>query len=194
MRVAIYARCSTTEQHPENQVHTLREYAKLRGWEVVKEYVDEGYSGRTDKRPALAQMRADSRRHAFQCVLASRIDRIARSVTDLCAIAGEWSDLNIALCFADASVDTSTSTGRFTYNILAALAEFESALISSRTIAGLEGARRRGVKLGGRKPRLDESGLRRARRLRASGSSIRRIAELLEVSVGCAHAAVRGAA
>ena len=51
-RVAIYCRVSTEEQASEGysitaQLQTLRNYAGLYGWQVVKEYVDEGVSGKT---------------------------------------------------------------------------------------------------------------------------------------------------
>jgi DNA invertase Pin-like site-specific DNA recombinase len=41
MRCAIYARVSTTDQEPENQLQELRRYADARGWTAV-EYIDKG--------------------------------------------------------------------------------------------------------------------------------------------------------
>ena len=52
MRVAIYARVSTFDQEPENQLAELRQYVIARGWTSV-EYVDRGISGSKDRRPAL---------------------------------------------------------------------------------------------------------------------------------------------
>jgi DNA invertase Pin-like site-specific DNA recombinase len=52
-RIALYARVSTAEQHPEAQLNALREYARARGLEVAQEYVDHGVSGTRDRRPAL---------------------------------------------------------------------------------------------------------------------------------------------
>jgi DNA invertase Pin-like site-specific DNA recombinase len=60
-----------------------------------------------------------------------------------------------------------------------------------RTKAGLAAARRRGVKLGGRKPVLDRKGRERVKRLRETGKSIRQIATLVGVSVGSVHAVLR---
>ena len=56
-RVAIYARVSSQEQATEGvsieaQIAALRAYAKSQGWEVADEYIDGGYSGGTDDRPA----------------------------------------------------------------------------------------------------------------------------------------------
>ena len=52
MRAAIYARVSTFDQEPENQLAELRRYAEARGW-TMQEYVDRGVSGAKDRRPAL---------------------------------------------------------------------------------------------------------------------------------------------
>ena len=45
MRAAIYARCSTTDQSVDPQLHALRAYAVARQLEVVEEFLDEGFSG-----------------------------------------------------------------------------------------------------------------------------------------------------
>ena len=68
MRVAIYARVSTFDQEPENQLAELRQYVTARGWTAV-EYVDQGVSGAKDRRPALDQLVADVRRHRVQAVV-----------------------------------------------------------------------------------------------------------------------------
>jgi DNA invertase Pin-like site-specific DNA recombinase len=51
-RAALYARVSTTDQHPEIQLAALRQLAAQRGWEIAGEYVDHGISGSKDRRPA----------------------------------------------------------------------------------------------------------------------------------------------
>ena len=75
--------------------------------------------------------------------------------------------------------------------IRGAFAEYEAALIKERTLAGLDAARKRGKKLG--RPRvMDTEKVARARRLKASGRSVRYIAEMLDVSRATAHRAVQG--
>jgi len=61
MKAAIYARVSTFEQEPENQLQEIRRYVQARGWTAV-EYVDRGVSGAKDRRPALDQMITDGKR------------------------------------------------------------------------------------------------------------------------------------
>ena len=68
MRCAIYARVSTNEQEPENQLQELRRYAEARGWRVV-EYIDRGVSGSTDRRPALDRLVVDARRRRFDVLV-----------------------------------------------------------------------------------------------------------------------------
>jgi DNA invertase Pin-like site-specific DNA recombinase len=52
MRCALYARVSTFDQEPENQLQEMRRYVEARGWTAV-EYVDRGVSGAKDRRPEL---------------------------------------------------------------------------------------------------------------------------------------------
>ena len=58
-RVALYARVSTTDQSTDSQLLDLRRYVRERGWDVFKEYVDEGISGTKDSRPALNELMKD---------------------------------------------------------------------------------------------------------------------------------------
>jgi predicted site-specific integrase-resolvase len=60
MRAAIYARVSTVDQEPENQLQELRRYVEARSWTAV-EYVDRGVSGAKDRRPALDQLVTDAK-------------------------------------------------------------------------------------------------------------------------------------
>ena len=55
MKAAIYGRVSTIGkgQDVDLQLRDLRGYAQARGWEIFREYIDNGVSGRKDKRPAL---------------------------------------------------------------------------------------------------------------------------------------------
>ena len=65
MIAAIYARVSTFEQEPENQLGDLRRYASARGW-TCKEFVDRGISGAKDRRPSLDLLVRDAKRRRFK--------------------------------------------------------------------------------------------------------------------------------
>lgn len=188
MRIALYARVSTTEQTVEPQLHALREYAQRRGLEAVEEFVDAGWSGAKDRRPALDVMVAKARVRAFDAIAVVKLDRLARSVRHLVQLAGEWQALGVDLIVLDQGIDTSTPAGRFTFHTLAAVAELERDLVRERTIAGLRAARRRGARIG-RPQTLGADDRARARRLRSAGHSHRAIARQL----GCSHATVQRA-
>jgi DNA invertase Pin-like site-specific DNA recombinase len=174
---------STKEQHPEAQLHPLRDYAKARGFEVVEEFIDHGVSGAKDSRPALDAMLTAARRRDLDVIVTVKLDRLARSVQHLVTIAGELASLNVDLVVRDQAIDTSTSTGKLTFHVLAALAEFERDLIRERTHAGLELARKRGKRFG-RPLATDARQRKRIIRLRASGNSLRVIAERVGVGRG----------
>ena len=72
MKAAIYARVSTVDQEPENQLQELRRYVGARGWTAV-EYTDKGVSGAKDRRPAPDQLLTDAkRRRASMNVVGAR--------------------------------------------------------------------------------------------------------------------------
>jgi DNA invertase Pin-like site-specific DNA recombinase len=75
-------------------------------------------------------------------------------------------------------IDTSTPAGRFSFTIIAAVAELERELIRERTRAGIQAAKRRGAKLGRPKVEFD---LGRTVALRGEGRSIREVAAALGV-------------
>jgi DNA invertase Pin-like site-specific DNA recombinase len=83
MKVAVYARVSTSEQNTESQLLELREYCERRDWQVIREYVDSGISGAKEKRLELDKLLADAHRHLFDAVVVWRFDRFARSVSHL---------------------------------------------------------------------------------------------------------------
>src|SRR5262249_2737594 len=82
MRTAIYARVSTDSkgQDPLNQVLCLRDFARRRGWTVVREYVDET-SAKNGDRESFKQLWADAEKHKFDLLLFWSLDRLTREGT-----------------------------------------------------------------------------------------------------------------
>lgn len=68
IRAAIYARVSTFDQEPENQLQELRRYVNARDWTAV-EYVDRGVSGAKERRPALDDLLRDAKRRRFDVLV-----------------------------------------------------------------------------------------------------------------------------
>ena len=150
MRCAIYARVSTLDQQPENQLAELRRYVEARGWTAV-EYVDRGVSGVKDRRPALDRLVADARRRRFDVIACWRLDRLGRNLRHLVTLGDELQALGVGLVSLGESIDTTTPSGRLLFGILATLAAFERDRLRERTIAGLQRARAQGVRLGRRR-------------------------------------------
>jgi DNA invertase Pin-like site-specific DNA recombinase len=188
-KVAIYARVSTNDQRADLQLDALRQLAEQRGWTIYEEYVDAGYSGRKDRRPALDRLMADARKGKFHIAAVWRFDRFGRSLRHLVTALDEFHDLGIQFVSTQDGIDTGTATGRLMFAVVGAMAQFEAELVRERTIAGLGAARRRGVRLGRRPVRVD---VERARELRGQGLSYRQLAVELGASVGTVHGALAG--
>jgi DNA invertase Pin-like site-specific DNA recombinase len=95
MKAAIYARVSTFDQEPENQLAELRRYADAREWTATA-YVDKGVSGAKDKRPALDALVADARRRKFDTLVVWRLDRLGRNLRHLILLLDELNAVGVA--------------------------------------------------------------------------------------------------
>ena len=147
MRAAIYARVSTFDQEPENQLQELRRYVEARAWTAV-EYVDRGVSGAKDRRPALDQMIGEAKRRQFDVLVCWRLDRLGRNLKHLVTLIEDLQALGIAFVSLGEGIDCTTPAGKLQLHILAALAEFEKGRIRERVLAGLARARTQGKRLG----------------------------------------------
>jgi DNA invertase Pin-like site-specific DNA recombinase len=147
MRSAIYARVSTFDQEPENQLAEVRRYVAARGW-TAAEYVDRGVSGAKDRRPSLDQLLADARRRRFDVLVCWRLDRLGRNLKHLVTLLEELAALGIAFVSLNEGIDATTPAGKLQMHILAAIAEFERSRIAERVKAGLQRAKAQGKRLG----------------------------------------------
>src|SRR5690606_35357589 len=143
MRTALYARVSTTDQDPENQLLELRAYAEARGWQA-REYVDHGVSGAKESRPALDTLLKDARRRRFDVLVVWRLDRLGRNLRHLVLYLYELQALGVAFVTLGEGIDTSSPAGRLQLHILLAMAELERARIAERVRAGVARARAQG--------------------------------------------------
>ncbi len=146
-RAALYCRISTGDQHLEIQLLDLREMAKQRGYEVVREFTDI-ISGSKSRRPGLDQLMADARRHRFDIVLVAAFDRIARNVRHFLDVLDELNHLGIEFVSKRENVDTSGPLGRAMLTIVGAISELERSLIVERVRAGMRRAKLEGRRIG----------------------------------------------
>lgn len=182
--VALYARVSTLNgQNPEMQLAELREYAQHRGWTISAEYVDLGVSGARESRPEFNGMMADAHRRAFDAIACWKLDRLGRSLKHLVVTLEDLQAYGVAFISLRDNLDLSTPSGRLMFHVVAAMAEFERALIRERVSAGIQAARNRGQRIG--RPRVYVSA-DKVRDLRAAGVSWRSIAKKLDVGIGTA--------
>ena len=147
MKAAIYARVSTVDQEPENQLGELRAYCDARGWTGV-EYVDRGVSGSTERRSALDALLRDARRRRLDVLVCWRLDRLGRNLRHLVTLLDELQALGVSFVSLGEGIDCTTPAGKLQLHILSALAEFERGRIAERVQAGLERARAQGKRLG----------------------------------------------
>ncbi len=139
-RAVLYARVSTNDQHLETQLLDLREMAKQRGHEVVREYTDT-ISGAKAKRVGLGQLLADARRHRFDIVLVSAFDRVARNVRHFLEVLDELNHLGIEFVSLRENIDTGGPLGRAMVVIVGAIAQVERQAIVERFCASWRPAR-----------------------------------------------------
>ena len=152
-RAALYVRVSTVDQHPETQLHELRQFAAQRGLQIVQEYVDHGFCGARARRPALDRMMEDARRHRFDVLLVWSCDRLARSTKHLLQTLDELSGFGIQFLSQREAIDTEGPLGRAIIVIVSAMAELERCIIIERVRAGMRRARLEGRQIG--RARLD---------------------------------------
>ena len=179
-RVAIYARVSTTDQSTESQLLDLRKYVSDRGWQIFKEYCDNGISGTKDSRPALNELMGDAKKRRFDVVLVWRFDRFARSTRHLINALEEFKNLGIDFVSYQENIDTSSPLGSAIFTIISAVAQLEKDIIAERVKMGLRRARENGKRLGRPTIRVD---IEEILTLRQKGLSIRQIAQQLNLSV-----------
>ncbi len=148
-----YARISTPQQSLEYQIANLE---KSGCDKVFSDIV----SGAKDKRPGFQKL-TDQLREG-DVVAVTTLDRLGRSNRFLVNLIDEWHKTGIHLHILSHQIDTTTTHGKFLFDIMAALAEQERNLIRERIKKGIEGARARGRK-GGRPQKLDSEKIKRLR-------------------------------
>ncbi|MBW8283364.1 MAG: recombinase family protein [Rhizobium sp.] len=139
MRIG-YARVSTHDQNIELQLRAL----KAAGCRRI--YTDQGLSGASRSRPGLVG--ALNELSPGDTLVIWRLDRLGRSLSHLIEVVAELGRKEIGLYSVSESIDTASAGGILIFHIMGALAEFERALISERTKAGMSAAKARGSPIG----------------------------------------------
>lgn len=198
-KVGIYIRWSTEDQ---GQGHTLaiqseacRHYCLSQGWTVRDDliYVDDGWSGGTLERPALARLRSEVAAGAVEAVVVYKLDRLSRNIKDVIALVlDEW-DGRCVLRSTMEPIDTASDTGKLTFTLLSSFADFERSTIRARTLSGKRKNAEQGRNAGAPYPygyeRGDTAGAYRA--VEAEAAVVRQIFQLYLQGLGCKPIAAR---
>jgi len=141
LKVALYIRVSTEDQAKEGfslpaQLSRLRDFSRARQWEVIGEYVDDGYSGRNTKRPGYQKMFKEIKN--WDGLLVIKMDRIHRNSKNFMNMMDQLNKEEKEFISMSESLDTSSAMGRFVMNIIQAIAELESGQIGERTYGGMK--------------------------------------------------------
>ncbi len=167
-----YARVSTQGQDLEQQRTAL-------GQNGCQRIFEEKVSGAKRDRPELGRLLDHLR--PGDVLTVTRLDRLARSTTDLLHIAERLKTIGAGLrSLAEPWADTTSPAGRMVLTIFAGIADFERSLIGERTSAGRAAAKAKGVRFGP-KPILTPEQIDHARRLIDKGQSVSEVARLLRV-------------
>lgn len=147
LTAAIYARVSSEDQNYQMQLVEVRQYAERMGWEIV-EYTEKMSS--VKKRPVLDRLMNDARLKKVDVVLVWKLDRFGRSVKNLVDNILLLDSYGVRLISVTQGIDTDQKnpTSRLLIHILAAVAEFERAIIVERVTAGMKEAKRAGKHCG----------------------------------------------
>ena len=159
VRCAIYTRKST-EEGLDKEFNTLdaqRESCEAyiasqhyAGWVCSKErYDDGGFTGSNIERPALKRLMEDVDAGQIDVIVLYKIDRLSRSLMDFTRIVERLEKHNVSFVSITQQLDTSTSMGRLTLNMLLSFAQFEREIIAERTRDKMAAARRKGKWVGG---------------------------------------------
>jgi len=162
VRCAIYTRKSTEEGLDQefNTLDAQREacaaYIKSQaheGWKPLSErYDDGGYSGGTMERPALQQLMDDIRNHRVDVIVAYKIDRLTRSLSDFARLAETFDEHGVSFVSVTQQFNTTTSMGRLTLNMLLSFAQFEREVTGERIRDKIAASKKKGMWMGGTTP------------------------------------------
>ena len=156
--VALYVRVSTEEQTRgesiKDQLQALRRYCKERGYKIVGEYLDEGFSARKSykTRPAMRDLLTAVKRREINLILFTKLDRWFRNVSDYYKVQDIIEKNSCKWQAILEPFETVSAEGKFRLNLLLSFSEHEAATTSERLRFIISEKRRRGEYIGGTPP------------------------------------------
>src|SRR5882762_8041693 len=153
MQAIGYVRVSTDKQADrgvslEAQAEKIRAMAVVHGAELLEVIVDGGESAKSLNRPGMARLLALVDAGEVQTVIIAKLDRLTRSVKDLCTLLERFTRRGVALVSVAESLDTGSAAGRLVLNIMTAVSQWEREAIGERTRDAMSHKRRNGERVG----------------------------------------------
>ena len=170
MAVVGYGRVSSVGQSLDVQLHKLKDCDK-----IFQEKRTGTSNQRTRLKACLEYVREGD------TLVVTRLDRLARSTLHLCQLADQLEQKQVNLQVLDQNINTGDATGRLLFNMLGAIAQFETEIRAERQMDGIQNAKARGVKLG-RKKDLTEQECLELRQERAQGALIKTLMKDYQLS------------
>ena len=184
MKVALYARISTDNlgQDIDRQLHEVRVYCERMEYEIVDEYIDEGFARTTRSRPSLDKLIKDARQRKFKLVVSDELSRFAGTPALLLNLLEELKLWNVHLVSVKEGIDTSTPMGEMVATMLSAISKMELFNLSHRVKSGIANARRKSGGDWGRKTNLTDEVKEQILEKRNSGWGIKKLCKEFAVS------------
>jgi site-specific DNA recombinase len=198
MRTVGYVRVSTDKQAErgislEAQEAKIRAMATVQGAELIDVIVDGGESAKSPNRPGLQRLMALVNSGKVQAVIVAKLDRLTRSVKDLCGLLELFEKRKVALISVAEALDTGSAAGRLVITIMGAVSQWEREAIGERTRDALQHKRGNGERVGNiafgsrlsddrhhlEPDPAEQAALEEIRRLRGEGTTLRGIAAAL---------------
>src|SRR5437588_1642363 len=138
MQTIGYVRVSTDKQADrgvslEAQAEKIRAMAVVHNAELIDIIVDGGESAKSLNRPGMTRLLALVDAGEVQAVIIAKLDRLTRSVKDLCTLLERFERRGVALVSVAESLDTGSAAGRLVLNIMTAVSQWEREAIGERT-------------------------------------------------------------
>ncbi len=153
MKTLGYVRVSTDRQAEhgvslEAQEAKIRAMATVHGTELAEVIVDGGESAKSLNRPGMARLLAMVDAGGVKVVIVAKLDRLTRSVKDLCELLERFERRGVSLVSVAESLDTGSAAGRLVLNIMTAVSQWEREAIGERTRDALRHKRSQGQRVG----------------------------------------------
>jgi site-specific DNA recombinase len=153
MRAIGYVRVSTDKQADhgvslEAQAEKIRAMAAIHSAELVDFIIEAGESAKSLNRPGMARLLQLVDTRQVEGVIIAKLDRLTRSVKDLCILLERFERRDVALISVAESLDTGSAGGRLVLNIMTAVSQWEREAIGERTRDAMRHKRNAGQRVG----------------------------------------------